>query len=119
MASCYYCGRPASDNEHVIQKSILRSLRSVSVDLYEEVTRNRKLIVPSCGECNGLLVGTVQFTLSERKLFVKMRLRQKYAKLLAMPDWTEAELADVEGHIRGHILRALREKEIVRARISW
>ena len=119
MGSCYYCGRPATDNEHVIQKSILRSLQGVSIDLYEEVTKNRRLIVPSCGECNGLLVGTVQFTLAERKMFVKMRLRQKYAKLLAMPDWTDKELSEVEGHIRGHIINALREKQILKARLSW
>jgi hypothetical protein len=117
--TCHYCGRPASDREHVIQKSILRSCAAVSQELVDEVTRNRKLIVPSCRECNALLVGTIQFTLAERKQFVKLRLRQKYEKLLAMPTWSNDELEGIGRHLRGHVIRALQEKEIVKERISW
>jgi hypothetical protein len=117
--TCYYCGRPASDREHVIEKSILRSCASISQELVDEVTHNRKLIVSSCRECNALLVGTIQFTLAERKQFVKLRLRQKYGKLLKMPNWANEELEVIGRHLRGHIIRALQEKEIVKERISW
>jgi hypothetical protein len=117
--TCYYCGQPASDKEHVIQQSIMKALTGISLDLADEITRHRRLIVPACRECNSLLVGTVQFTLAERKMFVKMRLRQKYAKLLSMPNWTEDELSVIGAHLRGYIVRALREKEIVKVRVSW
>ena len=117
--SCYYCGLPATDTEHVIQRTALRSLQSVGIDVLQEVTGQRKLLVRACRECNALLIGTFQFSLAERKTFVKMRLRQRYAKLLAMPSWSEEELDSIEKHLRSHIVNALREKKIVQERISW
>lgn len=119
MAVCYYCGQTACDREHVIERSILNSLQSVSIGLRQEIAGQRKLMVPSCRECNALLVGTVQFSLKERKTFVKMRLRQKYSKLLSMPNWTDEELNGIGPHIRSHIVNSLKCKEIVQRRILW
>jgi len=116
---CYYCGQPASDKEHVIEQSVLKSLRGISNDLAREVIGHRKLVVPSCRECNLMLVGTVQFTLAERKQFVKFRLRQRYRHLLMMPDWTSEQIEQMGPHMRSHIIKSLRDRQRIQRRLSW
>jgi len=115
---CYYCGLPASDVEHVIPKAALRAYAGVD-GLTEEMTRGRKLTVPACRECNSLLGATVQNTLAERKSYLKERLQAKYANLLAMPEWTEKELAEMGEAMRQSIKASMNQRVLTKERLRW
>ena len=116
---CYYCGMPASDTEHVVPRVVLHMIEGLPISEQKAFTRNRILTVRSCSECNHLLGPTVQGTLAERKRYLKERLRKRYRKILSMQDWTEEELNDLGGHLRGIVLAGIQERNRLRSRIAW
>lgn len=119
--TCYYCGEPASDIEHVIPRAFLRRIRAVGdpqlladIGLYS----SRLKVVPSCKECNSLL-GTKYFgTTLERRAFVQGRLRSRYRLDLAVPAWTGRELAELRGTLQRFVVEAQARKERIQRRVS-
>jgi hypothetical protein len=84
-----------------------------------EIIRGRKLVVPACRECNGLLGSSYQQDLSKRKKYLKTRLRGKYKAILQMKGWTELELDEMDSTLRSHILAAIQQRRVIEARLSW
>jgi hypothetical protein len=116
LESCYYCGMPAMEKEHVIPVSILKTMADVGI---EEILCRRKHLVRACRECNTLIGSTYQTSLAERKAFLKTRLRKRYRSVLRMKDWTEEELSELGKTLRSHVETALRLRNIVEWRLAW
>ncbi len=117
---CYYCGMPADTIDHAVPQSILRMIdRIADPDIYRRMILRRRLTVPCCNECNSVIGPKYQKSLEERKKFLKSKLKRRYKKLLAMPDWTEREISEMGDHMRDYIRDAQRLKDNIVSRIHW
>lgn len=118
---CYYCGLPAGTIDHVVPQSLLDEwLRLGDVENYQLATgRGRVLTVPACQQCNSILGAKYDPTLLDRKSRLKTRLRQKYRRVLGMPDWTPEQLAALGPRLRQHVEQGLRLRALIRRRIAW
>lgn len=118
---CYYCGDIASTVDHVVPQSMLRTLRDLGDEAVTAVLVRfgRRLTVPACRECNLVLSNSYQDTLAKRKAECKKRLRRRYKKLLRMPDWTDTELARLDGWMQDYVIRSLVHRDIIRRRLAY
>lgn len=118
---CYYCGMPAEEEDHVVPRAVVRKslVGAFDPDAYNDVIKRRGLTVPVCKECNHLLHDSYQRTLEGRKRQLKQKLRQKYKKLLKMPNWGERDLSELGETLRSHIEMGLADRDILRHRIKW
>lgn len=120
--TCYYCGDPASDVEHVIPKAFIQHLRDLGdMELWNEIGwySNRLKLVKSCRECNVLLGSKYFGTALERKAFVKKALRRRYKKLLTMPIWTDRELGQLDGQLQNFVIEGVIRKERLMRRLRF
>ena len=81
--------------------------------------KNRSLKVAACKECNSLLSNSIQDTLAERKKLLKQRLKRKYKKILAIPNWKDEELVIMEYNMKKYILDSLKLRELTRLRLEY
>ncbi len=116
---CYYCGRQATQIDHVVPQSTIRMIAMSTENITYDLMKNRALTVHSCGECNRLLSDSYQDTLIERKAELKKRLRRRYKKILEMPDWNEKEFEGLEWFFQSDIEYHLQKKELVKKRLKW
>jgi len=118
---CHYCGLPADSTDHVVPQSLLRAIRDSGDErLLREVSeRRRKMTVTACRECNSLASAKYDDTLADRKRRVQLALRRKYKRVLAMPDWSHHELADMSELMQAWIIAGLLERDELRSRVSW
>jgi len=86
--SCYYCGAIAGTIDHVPPRSIRPTLIHLGLS-----KRIPFIEVSACHECNTMLSDHSIWTLHKRKDFIKKRLRRRYHRALASPDWSDSELA--------------------------
>lgn len=114
ITPCYYCGRPATDAEHVVSQALASMLdRDDMPDLGVD-------IVPACHQCNGMLGARFYETLAKRKEAGKEYLRRKYQRLVEMPQWTDQEIADLaDGRLRQYVLESIVAQEEVRKMLAW
>jgi hypothetical protein len=112
LLSCSYCGAVATTIDHVPP----RSMRAQLVDLGIQFDA---VEIPACRECNGLLGAKPFLTLTARKAYIKRRLRRQYAELLKIPDWSDADLAQVSPAMRGYILNGILLRDFIRERLKW
>lgn len=75
--------------------------------------------VPSCLECNSLLGARGLWRFTERRDYIKKRLRRRYADILRIPDWTDTELAQLDPGLRGFVLEGLYVREFIWQRLSY
>ena len=113
---CFYCGLPATEREHTIPRTILRTMSDVGIG---SIVRGRKLIVSACRECNTLLGSSYQQDLKKRKRFLKTRLRKKYKSLLNTKSWAGEELKEMGPSLQSQILSGLQQKKVIKARLAW
>jgi len=117
---CYYCGQRADSIDHIIPQTMLRMLASLAdIEITRHLLRNRALKVWACRECNSLLSDSLQESLRERKNYLKIRLLQKYHKLLAIPKWEDNEIEELGYTLRTHIEASIRAKEYIKKRLAW
>ena len=117
---CHYCGLPATDDDHVVPRSVIKTYESIAdPELLQSLKRHRTLVVPSCRECNCLAGATIQKTLEDRKRFIKTKLKKRYRKVLSMPDWNDDEIAVLGPELRQHIAASQELKRVVRQRLQW
>lgn len=57
--------------------------------------------------------------LAERKKYVKKWLRQRYAKLIAMPKWSEEELEELGDGLNQYITASIEWRDWIKARLAW
>ena len=91
---CTYCGEPAEVRDHAYPASRVPEL----------CPEGMRLLVPSCDECNGLLGDSMHETLSDRRAAAQRLLGGRYRKVLAQPDWSDDELAELVGDLRTHVI---------------
>ena len=77
------------------------------------------IIVPSCVECNAIAGALVHLTLKERREYIQQHLCKKYKKLLAAPDWSDAEISSLRGRLRESVLCSQEAKRRVQLRIRY
>lgn len=104
VRACYYCGLPADSVDHVIPKCIVG---------------DRTEFVWSCRDCNTALGAKLFKDAPAKRQWIKQRLRRKYERLLAAPEWTEAELAKLGPSLRRYVKTQIRKREVIRARLAW
>jgi hypothetical protein len=118
---CYYCGVPADTIDHVVPKSLLDAVRDSGEEgLIAAVSeRHRRMTVPSCHECNSLAGALYHQTLDERADFVRERLARRYARILAMPDWSPSEIATLSERLQKHVIAGLLKRDLARRRLRY
>jgi hypothetical protein len=115
---CAYCGSVATSLDHVVPRHFLE--RMVDSGINHPLLRNgRVLVVPSCRECNVGLGGQFFRTFAERREWVHRWLRKRYRRLIEMPEWTEAQLAQMGPVMRQHIRSSQRKRDIILERLAW
>ena len=117
---CYYCGQPASTIDHVIPKSILKQLTTLEdAEITHAILRKRALKVSACRECNCLLSDSLQDSLTDRKQYLKQKLRKRYAKLLGIPKWEDEEMENLGYNLSSYIKMSIKKKRLIRFRLDW
>lgn len=119
VSVCTYCGQVAAGSrDHVVPRHWLERASAAGMDGHTEF-RVRHWIVPACRECNSAIGGRLTRTLKQRQEIARSYLRRKHKRLLAMPEWTDAELARMSPRMQENILAALSRRDAIRARLSW
>ncbi len=94
-------------------------MRNVVLMRWPELAHRFDETVPACTECNSLAGMRLFVTVGAKRRWLKRRLRERYAKLLASPAWTKDEIADLGYGLRSHVQRSEEAREITRQRLSW
>lgn len=118
MKPCTYCGVPAEGTDHTIPRSVVQAAGDAGVDL-SELSRIRYVVVPCCSQCNAILGTKIFPNIQERREHVHSRLRVLHQADLAMPDWSEEEIADMGPLAQQDIRAGLCRRELVRKRLAW
>ncbi len=105
--SCVYCGQEAEVLDHAYPASREPGLAPSGM----------LILVPACTECNGIAGYKVHLTIEDRRDDVQNRLKEKYKKLLMMPDWTDEELGHLKGRLRESVINNLEARRRMRLRI--
>lgn len=112
---------PANTKDHVVPLSILATIEGLADDVRDEILRKMPplITVYSCRSCNSTLGARMFRTIGARKTFIKEHMREKYARVLRQPDWSEDEMGEL-GHTLGALVRQKQElKKIILARLKW
>jgi 5-methylcytosine-specific restriction endonuclease McrA len=112
---CAYCGLPADTRDHVIPRSYRSQVHYVRAKFTDLTTD----IVWCCRECNNLASNLVFRSFAAKKRYLKGRIRERYAEVLATPGWSERELNELGRTLRTHVEAALRLKEIIEERLRF
>lgn len=102
-AVCIYCGDGEEHREHVIP-------RHAGLATF---------VVASCAECNLIVGGRVFSTILEKQDHIRSRIARRYKKLLAMPEWTDEEIADLKARLREYVTGCSTTAKWIRARMDW
>lgn len=100
---CVYCGQTADAQDH-----------------FPPATHSRQgVILPACGECNGLAGTEWSEDFARRCEHVKKRLRIKHARILAVPDWSGLEFRDTSGRFQRWVKASILRRDHIRERLAW
>jgi len=115
LEPCYYCGLPADTIDHVVPQTLLDRLPELHCSPTLEADT-----VPACRECNTGLGPRFYNSLAERKEAAHDYLRRRYRKLIEMPDWSDAELADLaDGHLKNYVRASIALRAELLRRLRW
>lgn len=76
-------------------------------------------ILPACLECNILAGARVFQTVGDKRRYVQSKIRQKYARVLAAPSWTDEEIDDLGFTLRTHVRHCQVAKKLTVERLAW
>jgi hypothetical protein len=110
---CMYCGVPADSRDHFVPRSYTNKMRAMGSSVHVSET------VPCCRECNSTAGATIFSNVREKRFYIQDKYRNKYAKILNTPDWTQKELDELGPTLKSHVINGLRAKEITKQRIAW
>lgn len=110
--ACAYCGVRADTVDHVPARSVRPFLAETLPGRYPE------LEVPCCRECNSAL-GARGLTIAVRRTLAREAIEHRYRSVLAMPGWSDEELAELGPELRRVVEHDRALKDWVRARLSW
>lgn len=100
---CAYCGEYGTDVEHVIPRC----------------TRLPTWTVFACRECNSIASGKLFPGFAAKRQHIRKRLRRKYAKVFAMPEWTDDELAALGPRMRQYVQDSADAREWLHQRLNF
>ena len=110
---CIYCGMRATTKDHFVPLSVVAMLSTCG----DMVTG--KFLVPSCGECNAIASDRPFKTVAANRRFIHQRLRKKYKRLLAMPNWTPGEKEELGWTLRSSVEAGMAQKSVLEQRLAW
>ena len=110
---CVYCGLRATTNDHFVPISVVNMLQ----ECMDQVPG--KFLLPSCGECNGIASDRVFPTVAAKRRFIHARLKQKYRRVLALPEWSQAEREELGWTLRTSVDAGLAQKSVLTQRLAW
>lgn len=113
--TCFYCGDPSDTLDHFPPISRYHDY----LGIYDS---HPAVVVPSCIECNLLLVDSLQGDIYERFDEAKVRLTKRLAKYLKYSSvWDNDSLADAEftGSFRKFADNIIIEASLVKERLEW
>jgi hypothetical protein len=111
--ACVYCGARATCYDHFVPLSVVAMI----ADCLETITG--KVLLPSCGECNGIAGAGVFPTVAAKRRHIQARLRKKHQRLLAMPAWADDELAELDYALQDFVRAGVERREWLLARLAW
>lgn len=111
--TCVYCGLRADTKDHVPPQCVRPFLERV------RETRFKFLLVPACRECNCALGAKTLWTVRERKDYIKRWLEERYARVLAIPGWTDEEIKAVGPNLQTEVMAGLALRDLTRRRLRW
>jgi hypothetical protein len=112
IESCQYCNSTHDlHRDHVIPKSYSNTTSFKNTEYNP--------IVWACASCNTLLNNAAVHTIDERKDYLYGKLKQKFKKLLATPDWTAEELRELSPQLATKIKIKEREKQHIKQRLFY
>lgn len=92
--ACWYCGEVATSRDHVIPHSTTgRNKRR-----YEGVE-----LIECCASCNSILGANLFDTLAERVAFLARRFRDKHKLNKPHVEWSEEDVAELQGNLRQYV----------------
>src|SRR5690606_1956031 len=105
---CVYCGRSAGTRDHIMPRTVTG-----------EAVRRSVPTVPACGQCNSIINDSGVYSINGRRALAHKGIRRKYKKLLAMPEYSDEDLAEYGDGLRPFIEQSIVQREQVLARLSW
>jgi hypothetical protein len=105
---CIYCGVPKEVLDHALPYS-----------KREFPQAGERVLVPACHECNAILKDSLQHTLSDRIKVAKIKLANRYAKVLRTPSWGLEELMELSENLRMQIMHNISLKRFVEDRLAF
>lgn len=100
---CVYCGMTSDSVEHFPPRSVT----------------HKGFLLPCCRECNSYAGASYAFDFDKRVNFVREKIRKKNGKYLKMPIWTEEELRELSGRLKGSVKLCQERKRIATKRLAW
>lgn len=100
---CIYCGEISQSDEHFPPRSMT----------------NYGWIFPCCLECNALAGIKYHDSFDARFKYVKEKLKRKYSEYYYFPDWTPAEIEELNGWLKEEVIQCQKAKEYIAKRIAW
>lgn len=121
LTPCHYCGLPASTIDHVVPKVVLQQLAVLDDDPVTAriVRRRRVLTVDACMECNALLGARYFDTLAQRTAALKASLQKRYRRYLALPEWSDAEIAGMSDRLQRRVIASLEMRRLLLKRLAY
>jgi hypothetical protein len=74
---------------------------------------------PACKNCNAILGSNPIKDIRIRRWFILKRLFVKYNKIINIPNWTNPELHEIKGWVRGYIKSSCRKQKHLIKRIDF
>lgn len=105
---CVYCGLPAGTKDHLIPRAWTGETRRQSV-----------AVVPACAECNTGIGASGSAGIDDRRKIAHDRLRKAKAEILAAPEWSQDDLAELGPILRQHVEAKQRVRQATLARLAW
>lgn len=96
---CTYCGLPADTVDHVPP---LKALGVYGSEYFYGMGVQPSTL-PSCTECNVELSCRSLWWVDDRCAFLVERYKRKYFDLLDRPSWSQDEINELDGMLRGYV----------------
>jgi hypothetical protein len=110
---CVFCGVRATAYDHFVPISVVTML----VGILDAIPG--KVLLPTCGECNAIAGDRVFPTVAAKRRYIHTRLRFRYRKLLAMPHWSDAELAELGYALQDFVRAGMARRQWLLERLAW
>lgn len=106
--NCEYCGDWFECRDHVIPASWTHFARRVF---------KGQQIVCSCNLCNSLTGDYVPENFGDKARFLITRYNKKFKRVLNLPHWTDAEIAELDYGLQSKVLSEQRLKKEIKIKL--